>query len=194
MKNEKTKKVAKTKATLVAELEVIAKCDKGFLDSLERANASTIKKLTALMSWYSTRRKSGFFIFKKVLTNTAKRATIPGWRAGRRRDAQRLVDILWITRHVSRRHHFYTSLLHFGADAIDLTLHFCTLAQGAPTYKKLNENHSHLEIVTQLSHKRYWQIAFTPLNLHSKFKGESTLFKKKNPRQKKIPQGVERDF
>jgi hypothetical protein len=50
MKNEKTKKVAKTKATLVAELEVIAKCDKGFLDSLERANASTIKKLTALMS------------------------------------------------------------------------------------------------------------------------------------------------
>jgi len=50
MKNEKTKKVAKTKATLVAELEVIAKCDKGFLDSLERANAETIKKLTALMS------------------------------------------------------------------------------------------------------------------------------------------------
>ena len=87
--------------------------------------------------------KVGFFIFKKVLTNTAKRATIPGWRAGRRRDVQRLVDILWITRHVSRRHHFYTSLLHFGADAIDLTLHFCTLAQGAP--EKLNENHSHLE-------------------------------------------------
>jgi len=50
MKNEKAKKVTKTKATLVAELEVIAKCDKGFLDSLERANAETIKKLTALLS------------------------------------------------------------------------------------------------------------------------------------------------
>ena len=50
MKNEKVKKVAKTKATLVAELEVIARCDKGFLNSLERANAETIKKLTALMS------------------------------------------------------------------------------------------------------------------------------------------------
>jgi hypothetical protein len=50
MKNEKAKKVTKTKATLVAELEVLAKCDKGFLDSLERANAETIKRLTALLS------------------------------------------------------------------------------------------------------------------------------------------------
>lgn len=50
MKNEKAKKVHKTKATLVAELEVVAKVDKGFLNSLERANADTIKKLTALLS------------------------------------------------------------------------------------------------------------------------------------------------
>ena len=50
MKNEKVKKVHKTKATLVAELEVVAKVDKGFLNSLERANAETIKKLTALLS------------------------------------------------------------------------------------------------------------------------------------------------
>jgi len=42
MKNEKAKKVHKTKATLVAELEVVAKVDKGFLNSLERANAETI--------------------------------------------------------------------------------------------------------------------------------------------------------
>ena len=50
MKNEKVKKVAKTKATLVKELEQIAKVDKGFLNSLERANAETIKRLTALLS------------------------------------------------------------------------------------------------------------------------------------------------
>ena len=50
MKNEKAKKVTKTKATLVAELEQIAKCDKGFLDSLERENAETIKRLTSLVS------------------------------------------------------------------------------------------------------------------------------------------------
>lgn len=50
MKNEKVKKVAKTKATLVKELEQIANVDKGFLNSLERANAETIKRLTALLS------------------------------------------------------------------------------------------------------------------------------------------------
>ena len=50
MKNEKVKKVHKTKATLVAELEIVAKVDKGFLNSLERANADTIKKLTTLLS------------------------------------------------------------------------------------------------------------------------------------------------
>ena len=50
MKNEKGKKVHKTKATLVAELEIVARVDKGFLNSLERANAETIKKLTALLS------------------------------------------------------------------------------------------------------------------------------------------------
>jgi hypothetical protein len=105
------------------------------------------------MSWYSTRRKSGFLFLKRYWQTLQ---SVLQYQGGGR-DAQRLVDILWITRHVSRRHHFYTSLLHFGADAIDLTLHFCTLAQGAPAYKKLNENHSHLEIVTQLSHKRYWQ-------------------------------------
>ena len=49
-KVEKAKKVHKTKAQLVAELETVAKVDKGFLNSLERANAETIKKLTALMS------------------------------------------------------------------------------------------------------------------------------------------------
>ena len=50
MKKAKVTKVTKTKATLVAELEVLAKVDKGFLDSLERANAETIKRLTALLS------------------------------------------------------------------------------------------------------------------------------------------------
>ena len=49
-KVEKAKKVHKTKATLVAELEQVVKADKGFLNSLERANADTIKKLTALLS------------------------------------------------------------------------------------------------------------------------------------------------
>ena len=32
MKNEKAKKVHKTKATLVAELEIVARVDKGFLN------------------------------------------------------------------------------------------------------------------------------------------------------------------
>ena len=50
MKNEKAKKVHKTKATLVAELEVAMKLDKGFLNSLERANAVTIKRLIEQVS------------------------------------------------------------------------------------------------------------------------------------------------
>ncbi len=48
MKNEKAKKVHKTKATLVAELEVAMKVKAGFFNSLERANAETIKKLIAM--------------------------------------------------------------------------------------------------------------------------------------------------
>ena len=50
MKNEKAKKVHKTKATLVAELEVAMRLDKGFLNSLERANAVTIKRLIEQVS------------------------------------------------------------------------------------------------------------------------------------------------
>ena len=50
MQNEKAKKVHKTKATLVAELEVAMKLDKGFLNSLERANAVTIKRLIEQVS------------------------------------------------------------------------------------------------------------------------------------------------
>ena len=46
MKNEK--KVEKTKATLVRELEAKLKVNKGFLDSLERANKETIVKLINL--------------------------------------------------------------------------------------------------------------------------------------------------
>tara|TARA_B100000900_G_scaffold267468_1_gene228369 strand:- start:248 stop:454 length:207 start_codon:yes stop_codon:yes gene_type:complete len=50
MKKEKVKKVVKTKATLVAELEVAIRVDKGFLNSLERANAETIKRLIDICS------------------------------------------------------------------------------------------------------------------------------------------------
>lgn len=50
MKKEKVKKVVKTKATLVAELEQIVTVDKGFLNSLERANAETIKRLIDICS------------------------------------------------------------------------------------------------------------------------------------------------
>jgi len=49
-KVEKVKKVVKTKATLVAELEQIVKVNKGFLNSLERANAETIKRLIDICS------------------------------------------------------------------------------------------------------------------------------------------------
>ncbi|MEN8812944.1 MAG: hypothetical protein ABF277_06505 [Candidatus Arcticimaribacter sp.] len=49
-KVEKVKKVHKTKATLVAELEVAMRLDKGFLNSLERANAETIKRLMEQVS------------------------------------------------------------------------------------------------------------------------------------------------
>ena len=47
---EKTKKVVKTKATLVKELEQVVKVNKGFLNSLERANAETIKRLIDICS------------------------------------------------------------------------------------------------------------------------------------------------
>ena len=47
MKNEK--KVEKTKATLVRELEEKLKVNKGFLDSLERANKETIVKLIKII-------------------------------------------------------------------------------------------------------------------------------------------------
>ena len=50
MEKSKVKKIVKTKATLVAELEQVIKVDKGFLNSLERANAETIKKLINICS------------------------------------------------------------------------------------------------------------------------------------------------
>tara|TARA_S200000501_G_scaffold339713_2_gene347573 strand:+ start:520 stop:660 length:141 start_codon:yes stop_codon:yes gene_type:complete len=46
MKNEK--KVEKTKATLVREVEAKFKVKAGFFDSLERANKETIVKLLSL--------------------------------------------------------------------------------------------------------------------------------------------------
>lgn len=49
-KVEKVKKVVKTKATLVKELEQVVKVDKGFLNSLERANAETIRRLIDICS------------------------------------------------------------------------------------------------------------------------------------------------
>ena len=49
-KVEKVKKVVKTKATLVAELEQVVKVNKGFLNSLERANAETIRRLIDICS------------------------------------------------------------------------------------------------------------------------------------------------
>tara|TARA_Y100000389_G_C16991850_1_gene285295 strand:+ start:252 stop:407 length:156 start_codon:yes stop_codon:yes gene_type:complete len=49
-KETKVKKLQKTKATLVKELEEGIGVSPGFLSSLERANAETIKKLTQLMS------------------------------------------------------------------------------------------------------------------------------------------------
>ena len=48
MKNEK--KVEKTKATLVRELEAKLKVNKGFLASLERANKETIVKLLSTLN------------------------------------------------------------------------------------------------------------------------------------------------
>ena len=63
-KVEKVKKVVKTKAVLVKELEQAVKVDKGFLNSLERANAETIKRLIEICSQQST-RESGYFFAKK---------------------------------------------------------------------------------------------------------------------------------
>ena len=50
MKNEK--KVEKTKATLVRELEAKLKVNKGFLDSLERANKETIVNSFRSVSYF----------------------------------------------------------------------------------------------------------------------------------------------
>ena len=50
MKKEKVKKVVKTKAVLVKELEQAVGCKEGFLNSLERANAETIKRLMEICS------------------------------------------------------------------------------------------------------------------------------------------------
>lgn len=47
---KKEKKVVKTKAVLVKELEQVVKADAGFLNSLERANAETIKRLIDICS------------------------------------------------------------------------------------------------------------------------------------------------
>ena len=48
MEKAKVKKVAKTKATLVREVEAKFKVKDGFFDSLERANKETIVKLLSL--------------------------------------------------------------------------------------------------------------------------------------------------
>lgn len=53
VKEEKMKKevkIVKTKATLVKELEEKVKVNKGFLDSLERANRQTIERLIDICS------------------------------------------------------------------------------------------------------------------------------------------------
>jgi len=52
----------------------------------------------------------------------------------------RPVDNLWIKRRVADRHHFYTSLLHFGADITSPLHHFSTLAQEGSTPLNVNAN------------------------------------------------------
>lgn len=47
---KKEVKIVKTKATLVKELEEKVKVNKGFLDSLERANRQTIERLIDICS------------------------------------------------------------------------------------------------------------------------------------------------
>lgn len=47
---KKDKKVEPTKAALVAKLEEAVKADKGFLNSLERANKETIVRLIKICS------------------------------------------------------------------------------------------------------------------------------------------------
>ena len=47
---KKVEKIVKTKATLVKELEEKVKVNKGFLNSLERANRETIKRLIDICS------------------------------------------------------------------------------------------------------------------------------------------------
>ena len=49
-KMKKVEKIVKTKATLVKELEEKVKVNKGFLNSLERANRETIKRLIDICS------------------------------------------------------------------------------------------------------------------------------------------------
>lgn len=49
-KMKKVEKIVKTKATLVKELEEKVKVNKGFLDSLERANRQTIERLIDICS------------------------------------------------------------------------------------------------------------------------------------------------
>ena len=49
-KMKKVEKIVKTKATLVKELEENVKVNKGFLNSLERANRETIKRLIDICS------------------------------------------------------------------------------------------------------------------------------------------------
>jgi len=48
MKNEKTKKIEKTKVTLVREVEEKFGLSRNFLSSLERANKETITRILAL--------------------------------------------------------------------------------------------------------------------------------------------------
>jgi len=65
---------------------------------------------------------------------------------------KRLCDPARHARQLTERLHFRTSLSHFGASAITLALHFCTLAPKArPCGQKLifpneNDSHSHLKI------------------------------------------------
>ena len=59
------------------------------------------------------------------------------------------MDNLWITRCVTDRLHFFTSLFHSGAGATTSLGHFSTLAQESAVFvnenRSENENHSHLE-------------------------------------------------
>ena len=88
--------------------------------------------------------------------------------------AQRPVDNLWISAYVWSRLASFRYCTALALRAWDFVSILHCSARSAP----VNENHSHLEIVTRLSQKGYWQNPFVPLNLHSKFKGVSILFSK----------------